>query len=228
VTTARRSPEALQSDQVLLVLMKPDYSLEPVVGWDTLGMRGTCSDGFILRAKAGAGNIVPEPYEKIHTLSMVPAAHLMWGSVWAGVAAAATGRAQAFVRQAARHGNGQLPPGAAHYTTAAASLRALLRLLEASLRRFEEARDDGEAIRSLDFQSMITLLKVEASELAATTVLAAMRACGLAGYRNDGDFSVTRHLRDVLSSPIMINNDRILANLVNPTLMTPLPTSIRR
>ena len=38
------------------------------------------------------------------------------------------------------------------------------------------------------------------------------RACGLAGYRNDGEFSVGRHLRDALSAPIMINNDRILAN----------------
>ena len=29
--------------------------------------------------------------------------------------------------------------------------------------------------------------------------MSAMRACGLSGYRNDGDFSVGRHLRDVLS-----------------------------
>ena len=43
--------------------------------------------------------------------------------------------------------------------------------------------------------------------------MSAMRACGLSGYRNDGEFSVGRHLRDVLSSPIMINNDRILANV---------------
>ena len=40
-----------------------------------------------------------------------------------------------------------------------------------------------------------------------------MRACGLSGYRTDGDFSIERQLRDVLSSPIMINNDRILASL---------------
>ena len=40
-----------------------------------------------------------------------------------------------------------------------------------------------------------------------------MQACGLSGYRNDGEFSIGRHLRDVLSSPIMINNDRILANV---------------
>ena len=31
---------------------------------------------------------------------------------------------------------------------------------------------------------------------------------------------------DVLSAPLMINNDRILTNLATTSLMTPLPTSI--
>jgi acyl-CoA dehydrogenase len=74
---------------------------------------------------------------------------------------------------------------------------------------------------------MITLTKVEASELAVATVLGAMRACGLSGYRNDGDYTIGRYLRDVLSSPIMINNDRILANLATPALMSTIPASLR-
>ena len=53
--------------------------------------------------------------------------------------------------------------------------------------------------------------------------MSAMRACGLSGYRNDGDFSVGRHLRDVLSSPLMINNDRILANIATASLMSGVP-----
>ena len=50
VTTARRSPEAAASDQVLVAFLKGDYTLERLNGWDTLGMRGTCSAGFALRA----------------------------------------------------------------------------------------------------------------------------------------------------------------------------------
>jgi acyl-CoA dehydrogenase len=73
---------------------------------------------------------------------------------------------------------------------------------------------------------MITLTKVQVSELAVTTVLTCMRACGLSGFRNDGEFSIGRHLRDVMSAPLMINNDRILANLATTSLMTPLPASI--
>ena len=76
-------------DQVLLVLLKADYTLERLQVWDTLGMRGTHSEGFTLRARAAAGQILPEPYERIHAQTMVPFAHILWGSVWAGIAAAA-------------------------------------------------------------------------------------------------------------------------------------------
>ena len=157
---------------------------------------------------------------------MVPYAHLLWGAVWAGIAAAAAGKAQSFIRHAMRQSNGQTPPGAAHFTQAMSSLRTLRSVLSAALHTYESARDDDKQLGSLEFQSMITLTKVQASELAVATVLSAMRACGLSGYRNDTEFSIGRHLRDILSAPLMINNDRILTNLATTSLMTPLPTSI--
>ena len=125
VTTARRAADAAGSDQVLLVLMKGDYTLERTNSWDTLGMRGTRSEGFTLRARAFTHQLMPQPYEKIHAQTMVPFAHILWGSVWAGIAAAATAKAQSFVRNAVRHSNGQMPPGAAHFTQAVSSLRTL-------------------------------------------------------------------------------------------------------
>jgi len=226
VTTARRHAEAAASDQVLVAFFKDDYTLTKLQGWDALGMRGTCSEGYTLKAAASAEQIVPEPYESIHTRTMVPFAHLLWGSVWSGIAASATARAQAFIRNAMRHG-GQLPPGAPQFTRALATLRTLRGMLSASLRRYEQCMNDSAALAALDFQTMITLTKVEASELAAATVMCAMRACGLSGYRNDSEFSIGRHLRDVLSAPIMINNDRILTNLATPALMSPIATSLR-
>ena len=226
VTTARRAADAAGSDQVLLVLLKGDYTLERLQAWDTLGMRGTHSEGFTLRANAPAAQLLPQPYERIHAQTMVPFAHLLWGSVWAGIAAAATAKAQVFVRHAVRQSNGQKPPGAAHFTQAVSSLRTLRGVLASTLRSYESAMTDEKAVTSLEFQSMITLTKVHASELAVATVLSALRACGLSGYRNDSEFSIGRHLRDALSAPLMINNDRILANLAASSLMTPLPTSI--
>jgi acyl-CoA dehydrogenase len=226
VTTARRAADASASDQVLLVLLKKDYTLDRLQSWDTLGMRGTHSEGFALRVRAPAQQVLPDPYEKIHPQTMVPHAHIFWGSVWAGIAAAATLKAQAFVRSALRSSGGQMPPGAAHFTKAASSLRTLRSVLNSAMRSYQAIMSDEKAVSALEFQSMITLTKVQASELAVETVLAALRACGLSGFRNDSEFSIGRHLRDVLSAPLMINNDRILANLAMTSVMTSLPTSV--
>jgi acyl-CoA dehydrogenase len=227
VTIARRATGAASSDQVLLALAKDDYSLKRTLGWETLGMRGTCSTGFELRVDCPADRVFPESYEKIHAQTMTPFAHLCWSSAWAGVAAAAVTRAQAFIRKAARSSGGQMPPAAAHFTAAKMSLAKLRALIAANMDAFANNEHDERALSSLDFQSSITLLKVQASELAVETVMHAMRTCGLSGYRNDGEFTMGRHLRDVLSAPIMINNDRILANAATATLMSGVPASLR-
>jgi acyl-CoA dehydrogenase len=227
VTIARRANDAASSDQVLVAFTKDNYTLERSLEWETLGMRGTCSAGFELKATGLAEQIFPEGYDKIHAQTMTPVAHLCWASAWAGIAAAAVDRAQLFIRKAARGSGGQMPPAAAHFTAARMNLAKLRAMIIANLDCYAAREHDERALSSLDFQSSINLLKVEASELAVTTVMSAMRACGLSGYRNDGDFSVGRHLRDVLSAPIMINNDRILTNIATATLMSGVPASLR-
>lgn len=227
VTTARRAADAASTDQVLVVFLKQDYALERLSGWDALGMRGTCSGGFKLVASGASEQILPLSYEKIHAQTMTPVAHLAWSGAWAGIAAAAVERARAFVRKAAQRSGGTLPPGAAHLTRANASLRTLRSLIAGALHRFESAADDAAVLESVDFQTGINLLKVNASELAVATVMSAMQACGLSGYRNDSEFSIGRHLRDVLSSPIMISNDRILANIGAASLLGGVPSSLR-
>ena len=226
ITIARRSDAAAGSDQVLLAITRDDYTLERTLEWETLGMRGTCSAGFKLNFRGAAEQIFPVPYEKIHAQTMTPVAHLCWSSVWAGIAAAAVDRAQLFIRKAARGAGGNMPPGATHYTAARMSLTKLRAVIAACLQSYEARERDLRAISSVDFQSSINLLKVEASELAVATVMHAMRTCGLSGYRNDTDVSIGRHLRDVLSAPIMINNDRILASMGTATLMSAVPESL--
>ena len=227
VTIARRANDAAGSDQVLVAFTRDDYTLERSLEWETLGMRGTCSAGFELKATGTAEHIFAEAYEKIHAQTMTPVAHLCWSSVWAGIAAASVERAQLFIRKAARGSGGQMPPGAAHFTAAKMALTKLRALITSSLDAYAAREHDERALSSLDFQSQINLLKVEASELAVATAMSAMRACGLSGYRNDGDFSVGRHLRDALSAPLMINNDRILTNIATASLMSSVPASLR-
>jgi acyl-CoA dehydrogenase len=227
LTTARRSAESASSDQVLVAFLKKDYELERIVDWDVLGMRGTCSTGFTLRGQGGVEQILPDAYEKIHTQSMVPVAHLTWSGVWTGVAAGAVGRARRFVRGAARHGSGQLPPGAAHLTRAVMSLRALRGSVASALQHYEVAAMTEDGLAALEFQTAMNLLKVNSSESAIETVMSAMQACGLSGYRNSGEFSICRSLRDVLSSSIMINNDRILGNAASALLLVDIPALLR-
>ncbi len=59
-TTLRRAPDAEPGDQVLVADAAPSRStLEPQGTWDPLGMRGTCSPGFVVRGefagRAGPG-----------------------------------------------------------------------------------------------------------------------------------------------------------------------------
>ena len=226
ITTARRRADAAPSDQVLAVFCKSQFALEQTQGWDTLGMRGTCSAGFTLRAEGGVDQVLGAPYEAIHAQTMTPVAHLLWAAVWAGIAADAVERARKFMRGAARRSGGQLPPGAPHLAKASRSLTLMRAMITAHVGRFEAIADEPAMLTSIEYQNAICLLKVEASELAVSTVMSAMRACGLAGYRNDAETSIGRLLRDVLSAPIMINNDRIMATVTASTLVTETPSRV--
>jgi len=226
VTTARRSADAASSDQVLVAFLKQDYTLEPLSGWDAFGMRGTCSEGFKLAASGSSDQILPVSYDKIHAQTMMPVAHLLWSAAWAGIATAAAERARAFVRKAAQRSDGAMPPAAAHLTRASATLRTLRSLIATAAQRFDAASADAAVLESIDFQTGMNMLKVNASEIAVATVMSAMQACGLAGYRNDGEFSIGRHLRDILSSSIMISNDLILANISAASLLSSAPKSL--
>ena len=200
VSTARRSSESLPTDQVLTLLFKEQYALECTARWDALGMRETCSDGFMLDAAAAREQVLAEPYERIHRHMMMPATHLLWAACWTGVAAGAVERAQTFVRKIARAGKGAPPPGAPLATQAYLSLMTLINLVDAALADFERRTNCPDALEDLTFQTSLNLLKVSASELSTATVMHAFNACGIAGYRNDSEFSLGRSLRDILST----------------------------
>jgi acyl-CoA dehydrogenase len=223
VSTARRTPESLPTDQVLVLLFKEDYTLERTNKWDVLGMRGTCSEGFQLEARGEIEQVMSEPYERIHRRTMMPVTHVLWAACWSGVAAGAVERAQLFVRKAARGAKGALPPGAPLATEALQSLMALTGFVSSALADYERRARDPEALEDVAFQTGLNLLKVNASELAIHTVMKSLGACGIAGYRNDSDFSIARSMRDILSTAVMINNNRILANVAAAALISGVP-----
>jgi acyl-CoA dehydrogenase len=224
--TARRAPDALPSDQVLVAFGKSDYQLEPILNWDTLGMRGTCSGGFNFEGEGDSAQIIGVPFQRIQSNTMMPVAHLTWSAVWAGIAAAAVENARRNTRKAFRRGAGASPPGLLSLSRAQMSLLSLNAITQQGLRLFKSAANGDKEFDSLDFQNSLNMLKVQASEIATTIVISSMQACGLDGYRNDGEFSVARQLRDILSAPVMINNERILTNTAPASMLTEVANSL--
>ena len=213
LATARRHPEAAGSDQVLVTLFANQISLERRSVWDTLGMRGTCSDGFRLEARdIPVEQILPKPFAEIAAQSMLASSHLLWSSVWFGIANSAVDRARTFVQAEARRQPGQVPPTALRLAEVSNALQAMRSAIVSALRRYEDAHGDADTIGSIGFSVMLNNLKTTASEMAVDIVQRALSIVGLAGYKNGTPFSLGRPLRDVLSAPLMIGNDRILAN----------------
>jgi len=213
LATARRNPDAATSDQVLVALFADQIALTRTGGWDTLGMRGTCSEGFRLEAREiPVEQILPKPFAEIAAQSMLASSHLLWSSVWYGIATYALDRARASVQAEARRRPGQVPPTALRLAEVANAHQAMRGTIVTALRRFEDAHGDVDTIGSVGFCVMLNNLKVTVSDMAVDIVRCALAIVGLAGYRNDTPFSLGRPLRDVLSAPLMIGNDRILAN----------------
>lgn len=213
--TSRRTPEAPPSDQVMSVLTKDQYRLERSHVWDTMGMRGTCSDNFTFAGRAPAKQIIPTPFAEIAAQSMLPHAHLLWASVWYGIAAEAVARAEGFVRGEARKKPGTTPPGALRLAELLVRLQQFKGLIIAGLDRYERVRGDADELSSMGFVVAMNSIKVAASQSVGEIVSQAFLICGIQGYRNDSPASLARLMRDALSAPIMINNDRILGNTSN-------------
>jgi len=226
LATARRAPDAASSDQVMVVIEKAQAHLEQTSVWDTLGMRGTTSHGFKLAATVPAAQVFPKPFAEIAAQSMLASSHLFWASLWFGIAGSALSKAQASVRAAARRMPNAVPPGAARLAAAAAELAALKTIVRDGISRFEMARHDEAAINSMAFAVAMNAVKIEASRRAVAIVQEALTIVGIQGYKNDNPFSIGRQLRDVLSAPLMIANDRILANTATMLLMSRLDTDL--
>jgi acyl-CoA dehydrogenase len=215
LATARRSPGAPSSDQVLVAVLKDQYTLERTTTWDTLGMRGTCSEGFKLVARAPAVQILPKPFADIAAQSMLATSHLLWSSLWYGIANAAVQRAQNFVRAEAKRRPAIMPPGALRVAEASSMLQLMKSNTVDGLRRFNQAKANGDDLTSMGFAIAMNNVKLGASRLAIEIINHAMLVCGIMGYKNDTPFSLGRHFRDAMSAQLMISNDRIFGNTSN-------------
>lgn len=210
--TCRKNKDAAASDQVVVLALKEDLTLEQTGVWDAMGMRGTCSPPFSVKVEAENWKILEPDFAHIAARTMVPDTHYIWSSIWLGIACDAAARARAFVQSKARKNPSVLPENARE-----------LAQLEIRLERFKDTfnsvgayylkahlADDFELLSSVAFSLKINALKLNASQLVTDICMRAMTVCGFAGYLNNSPYSIARHLRDALSAAPMIGNGRII------------------
>jgi acyl-CoA dehydrogenase len=213
LTTVRRSPTADPGDQVMVLTHLSEMEVKQTGEWDTLGMRGTCSPGFVVRAECLPDQVLPVPFATIAAETMVPFSHILWAHVWLGLSSDSFSRAQNFVRAQARQNPGTTPPTALRLSELSVRMAQFRALVQAATNEYMSLADGPgrPGLSAIGYAVRINNLKIAASEAAVEACKGALRICGFLGYGNNGPYSVGRQLRDAHSAALMIANDRLHA-----------------
>ncbi len=209
--TARKNTDAASGDQVLVIAENGQFQLQDQGIWDTLGMRGTCSPPATVVAKGAAWQVIATPFADIATYTMVPTSHIFWSSWWLGLATDAVSKARELFRAKGRSNPGVTPLGAHRVADLDAELQKMEYEVFGLAREYAEAlaAKDAQKLSSLAFSLRINTLKLNSSRAVVAIVSEALSVCGIQAYKNNGPFSLGRHLRDAHSSVMMVHNDRI-------------------
>ncbi|WP_160395207.1 acyl-CoA dehydrogenase family protein [Paenibacillus sp. MMS18-CY102] len=213
LVTAKKSPDARTTDQVLILMKKEETELTETGVWDTLGMRGTCSPPFQIKGSFPIENIFNTQFKTVLSQTMVPVSHILWSSCWLGIATDAADTARKYVQSKARKSKPYLPD------TRLAEMNNSLQLLNSQLIHcldtYKALLELPEEHRKSELTSTPVLLKWNALKMnvsndAAGIVHRAMQICGISSYQNNGQYTLAKHLRDIHSASLMINNERLM------------------
>ena len=210
--TARRSRDAASSDQVIVVVDKADAELVQTSVWDVLGMRGTCSHGYVLTARGDRDRVLPEPYADISSVTMLPVTHILWASLWLGIATDAVNATRAYLRTTARKSAGETPSFASDVAALFAELEMVSATVESALRLHSSLHTTPSALTEPGVVLRMNSLKTSVSAAVIRIIGQALHILGITGYRNNSSNSVGRQLRDAHSASLMVHNERILQN----------------
>lgn len=210
--TGRRDVQAHPGDQILALITRDEYELIDVTEWQGMGMRGTVSASATIVARIHTGRVFEETFREIAASTMVPVSHLLWSACWLGIARNAVRIAIGRLRADARASVADASRGML-LTRAVADLDALQCWISSAASALDRCPVPVErgARRLATLALQTNTLKLGTSRLARDICLTCLECCGLDGYREDGTSSVARAVRDILSAPLMINNQRLEA-----------------
>ena len=206
LVTSRAHEGAPQGDQVMTLIDQDGLTLERKSTWDAMGMRGTGTEAFLVSGTGSTAQVLPAPFAEIAAATMVPVSHILWAAIWTGIAGDAIARARAFLRAKRKPGDTDLPHGALTLAEAVEDLQLAEARLQVALDRFDWVAPAAPNFAAAAYDNG---LKTAVSETCLHVAREALTVCGFAGYARTGDFSVSRHVRDLTSAPLMIGNSRM-------------------
>ena len=101
---------------------------------------GHLQPGFSLTAEGDERSVLDDPFADISSRTMLPVSHILWSSVWLGIAAAAVDRARRFVRAEARKKPGVTPPAAVRLAELMTVYQQMEALVRGAVRRLRRPR----------------------------------------------------------------------------------------
>jgi acyl-CoA dehydrogenase len=209
LSTSRRSPDAADTDQVLALIRAVDFTLEPTSGWDTLGLRGTCSSGLHMTGHVTSDDLFPVSFSDIANGGGGQLRHILLSAVWTGLAEAAMEEAHKVVRAAARRKIGTTPQSALRLAEIFADVQVARSTL-AEAQRLVEAALESDTIEDIRVIMALRNVKVVTSTTAMNASTAALQICGISGFRRGEEHRLERIIRDSCGALIMVGNDRYL------------------
>jgi acyl-CoA dehydrogenase len=209
ISTARRSPEAAETDQAVALIRAADFTLDETTGWDTLGLRGTRSSGLHITGHVTAEDLFPVPFSEIANGGGGQLRHILLTAVWTGLAEAAMEEAHKAVRAAARRSIGTTPQSAMRLAEIMVEVQAARAMLFDAHRRMEAAIE-SDTLEDIGLIMSLRNVKVVTSTAAMSAATAALQICGINGFRRGPEHRLERVVRDSCGALIMVSNDRYL------------------
>lgn len=166
--------------------------------------------------------VVPGSFADSSARTMVPYSHILWASLWWGIAADAVAKAGTYVRGQARDQPGTVPPTATRLAEVSIELETMKNNWQSAAQDFDAMAPDAvsqDQLSSMAWALRMNNLKMSCSEAAPKIVHRALQIVGILGYKNDSPLSLGRHYRDTLSASLMISNDRIAAKSASMLLV---------
>jgi acyl-CoA dehydrogenase len=207
LSTARKSSDSADTDQAVALMRTADLTIEQTSGWDTLGLRGTCSSGMHITGHVTADDLFPVPFSEVANGGGGQLRHILLTAVWTGIAEAAVEEAHKAVRAAARRSIGTTPQSAVRLAEISADVQAARSTLFEAQRQIEAAIQ-ADNLEDIGLIMSLRNVKVVTSTTAVRAATGALQICGINGFRRGKDHRVERIIRDACGALVMVSNDR--------------------